>query len=110
MIAPTAPELECARQRFFIAVPLALPLIFALLYANFNSFSDAALVLVNVPLAATGGIAALLITALVPSLGFIPMALSNGAGAEVQRPLETVVIGGLTSTLPMYEWLADRKP
>ena len=39
-------------------------------------------------------------TALVASLGFIPMAVSTGAGAEVQRPLATVVIGGLiTSTL-----------
>jgi cobalt-zinc-cadmium resistance protein CzcA len=167
-------QLEIARQRLFIAVPLALLLIFALLYANFNSFSDAALALLNVPLAATGGVAALLLrgmplsisagvgfialfgiavlngvvlisyirqlranrlttaraieegattrlrpvlmTALVASLGFIPMALSNGAGAEVQRPLATVVIGGLiTSTLltllvlpTMYQWIADR--
>jgi cobalt-zinc-cadmium resistance protein CzcA len=52
-------------------------------------------------------------TALVASLGFVPMALSTGAGAEVQRPLATVVIGGIiTSTfltlvlLPvLYEWL-----
>lgn len=167
-------QLESARQRLMIAVPLALLLIFSLLYASFRSFSDAALVLLNIPLAATGGIAALLLrgmplsisagvgfialfgiavlngvvlisyirqlraeglsteraieegatvrlrpvlmTALVASLGFIPMALSTGAGAEVQRPLATVVIGGLvTSTLltllvlpTMYRWLAGR--
>src|SRR5690606_29099844 len=62
-----------------------------------------------------------LMTALVASLGFVPMALATGAGAEVQRPLATVVIGGIvTSTfltlvlLPtLYEWLemrAIRKP
>ena len=58
-----------------------------------------------------------LMTALVASLGFVPMALSHGAGAEVQRPLATVVIGGIiTSTfltlvlLPtLYEWLEGRK-
>jgi len=56
-------------------------------------------------------------TALVASLGFIPMAISTGAGAEVQRPLATVVIGGLvTSTLltllvlpSLYRWINDRK-
>ncbi len=59
-----------------------------------------------------------LMTALVASFGFIPMALSTSQGAEVQRPLATVVIGGLgTSTiltlvvLPMlYEWLEERWP
>jgi heavy metal efflux system protein len=167
-------QLESARQRLTIAVPLALLLIFSLLYASFTSFSDAALVLLNVPLAATGGIVALLIrrmplsisagvgfialfgiavlngvvlityirqlragglsadraveegatvrlrpvlmTALVASLGFVPMAISTGAGAEVQRPLATVVICGLvTSTLltllvlpTTYRWLAGR--
>jgi len=58
-----------------------------------------------------------LMTALVASLGFIPMALSHGAGAEVQRPLATVVIGGLiTSTaltllvLPaVYLWMGRRR-
>ena len=57
-----------------------------------------------------------LMTALVASFGFIPMAFSNGAGAEVQRPLATVVIGGLvTSTLltlivlpAIYLWLSKR--
>ncbi len=56
-------------------------------------------------------------TALVASLGFVPMAISVGAGAEVQRPLATVVIGGLiTSTLltlfvlpALYRWLEERK-
>jgi cobalt-zinc-cadmium resistance protein CzcA len=57
-------------------------------------------------------------TALVASLGFIPMAMSHGAGAEVQRPLATVVIGGLvTSTLltllvlpAIYPWFAKENP
>ena len=59
-----------------------------------------------------------LMTALVASVGFVPMALSTGAGAEVQRPLATVVIGGIvTSTfltllvLPaLYDWLESRIP
>jgi cobalt-zinc-cadmium resistance protein CzcA len=58
-----------------------------------------------------------LMTALVASLGFIPMALSEGAGAEVQRPLATVVIGGIVSStfltlflLPvLYRWLVARR-
>jgi len=57
-----------------------------------------------------------LMTALVASLGFIPMAISEGAGAEVQRPLATVVIGGIVSStfltlflLPLlYRWLVGR--
>jgi cobalt-zinc-cadmium resistance protein CzcA len=57
-------------------------------------------------------------TALVASLGFVPMAIASGAGAEVQRPLATVVIGGILSStfltlvlLPtLYEWLERRKP
>jgi cobalt-zinc-cadmium resistance protein CzcA len=59
-----------------------------------------------------------LMTALVASLGFVPMALSTSAGAEVQRPLATVVIGGLiTSTLltllvlpAIYRWFARERP
>ena len=168
-------QLESASRRLAIAVPAVLLLIFVLLYFNFGSFVPAALISLNVPLAATGGIMALLLrgmpfsisagvgfialfgiavlngivlltyvieihhsgapleeavergartrlrpvlmTALVASLGFIPMALSHGAGAEVQRPLATVVIGGLvTSTaltllvLPaMYLWLEKRR-
>jgi cobalt-zinc-cadmium resistance protein CzcA len=58
-----------------------------------------------------------LITALVASLGFIPLAVSHSAGAEVQRPLATVVIGGLmTSTLltllvlpALYQWIEQRR-
>ena len=154
-----------------IVVPLALFLIFVLLYTSFNSIRPALMIYLNIPLAATGGIIALflrglpfsisagvgfialfgvavlngvvlmsyilqmreqgmgareaalhgaeirlrpvLMTALVASLGFVPMALSHGAGAEVQRPLATVVIGGLiTSTLltlvvlpALYAWV-----
>jgi cobalt-zinc-cadmium resistance protein CzcA len=167
-------QLESASRRLAITVPAVLLLIFILLYFNFGSFVPALLISLNVPMAATGGIVALLLrgmpfsisagvgfialfgiavlngivlltyiierhksgapleeaveggsrtrlrpvlmTALVASLGFIPMALSHGAGAEVQRPLATVVIGGLiTSTaltllvLPaVYLWLARR--
>jgi cobalt-zinc-cadmium resistance protein CzcA len=167
-------QLQSATRRLAVAVPLALLLIYSLLYLNFHSSRTAALILLNVPLAATGGIVALLIrgmpfsvsagvgfialfgvavlngvvlvsyilelrqktndveeavfvgaltrlrpvlmTALVASLGFVPMALSHGAGAEVQRPLATVVIGGLmTSTLltllvlpTVYLWIEER--
>lgn len=159
-----------AMNRLLLVVPLALVIITGLLYMTFNSFKHAMLILVNVPFALVGGIAALwithlnlnlsasigfialfgvavlngvvlvssinqmrdsglplraaiqlgaarrlrpvLMTALVASLGFVPMALSTSMGAEVQRPLATVVIGGLvTSTgltlflLPiLYEW------
>jgi cobalt-zinc-cadmium resistance protein CzcA len=151
-------QLQSASQRLMIVVPAALTLIFVLLYFNFQDFMPALLIFLNIPLAASGGIVALLLrgmpfsisagvgfialfgiavlngivllthirelrhsgipieeaveqgartrlrpvlmTALVASLGFIPMALSHGDGAEVQRPLATVVIGGLiTSTL-----------
>jgi heavy metal efflux system protein len=151
-------NLQSASARLRILVPLALLLIFVLLYTTFNSMKLAALIFLNVPLAVTGGIFALalrgypfsisagvgfialfgvavlngvvllsyvvqrwsdglrgqeaaheaalarlrpvLMTALVASLGFVPMALATSAGAEVQRPLATVVIGGLlTSTL-----------
>ena len=149
-------NLQRASARLAIVVPLALFLIFTLLYTTFNSARLALLIFVNVPMAATGGIFALylrdmpfsisagvgfialfgvavlngvvlvsylkqlqddgvppaeaalqaaairlrpvLMTALVASLGFVPMALSTGAGAEVQRPLATVVIGGLISS------------
>jgi cobalt-zinc-cadmium resistance protein CzcA len=151
-------NLERASQRLLIVVPLSLLLIFLMLFATFNSVRQAALVFTGIPLAAVGGVFALLLrgmpfsisagvgfialfgvavlnglvmvsyinelrqqgralheavregamtrlrpvlmTALVASLGFIPMALASGAGAEVQRPLATVVIGGLfTATL-----------
>ena len=164
-----------AMTRLTIVVPLALLLIFLLLYSTFNSFPQAMLIIFNVPFALVGGVAALwlrglnlslsaavgfialfgvavlngvvmvsyinklrddgialrdavldgaslrlrpvLMTALVASLGFIPMALSTAPGAEVQRPLATVVIGGLiTSTgltllvLPtLYEILEEWK-
>ena len=151
-------QLISAAQRLQLVVPAALVLIFGLLLALFRSVKDAALVFSGVPLALTGGVAALLLrdlplsisagvgfialsgvavlngvvmlsfirtlraegrpvdeavregaltrlrpvlmTALVASLGFVPMAFNVGAGAEVQRPLATVVIGGvLSSTL-----------
>ena len=168
-------QLLQARQRLMFIVPLALLLIFMLIFAAFGSARQAALVFVSVPLAVTGGVAALwlrdmpfsisaavgfialsgiavlngimlvsfinqlrsegyslrdavmagsltrlrpkMMTALVASLGFVPMAISHGAGAEVQRPLATVVIGGIiTSTfltlvlLPaLYEWLEHKR-
>lgn len=168
-------QLQSASQRLMIVVPVALTLIFVLLYFNFESGLPALLIFLNIPLAATGGIVALLLrgmpfsisagvgfialfgiavlngivlltyirelrhqglpieeaveqgaqtrlrpvlmTALVASLGFIPMAVSHGAGAEVQRPLATVVIGGLvTSTLltllvlpALYKWIEQRR-
>ncbi len=152
-------NLEEAKQRLMVAVPLALALIFLLLYFTFHSFKQGLLIFTAIPLSAIGGIFALwirdmpfsisagvgfialfgvavlngivliaefnrlkskgdrsiqeivlkgtevrlrpvMMTALVASLGFLPMALSNGSGAEVQRPLATVVIGGLiTATL-----------
>ena len=70
-----------------------------------------------VPQAARKRMRAILMTALVAGLGFLPMALATSAGAEVQRPLATVVIGGLvTSTLltllvlpTIYEWFAGKR-
>ncbi len=147
-------NLNAAKQRLSIAVPVSLLLIFFMLYFAFNSIKHGLLIYSAIPLSAIGGIFALatrgmpfsisagvgfialfgvavlngivlvaefnrlkadgmqnlnrivvsgtkvrlrpvLMTALVASLGFMPMALSNGAGAEVQRPLATVVIGGL---------------
>ena len=149
-------NLVAARQRLMIVVPLALGLIFILLFATFSSLRHALLVFTGVPLALTGGVLALwlrdipfsisagvgfialsgvavlnglvmvsfinqlrregleshdaivqgsltrlrpvLMTALVASLGFVPMAIATGTGAEVQRPLATVVIGGIVSS------------
>jgi cobalt-zinc-cadmium resistance protein CzcA len=165
-----------AMTRLAVIVPLVLLLIIALLYASFGNGRQALLVMLNVPFALVGGIAALwarglnlnlsasvgfialfgiavlngvvliaylnqlrdegkplgeavregsetrlrpvLMTALVASFGFIPMAVATTAGSEVQRPLATVVIGGLmTSTvltlivLPvLYQWLEERWP
>lgn len=149
-------QLVSATQRLTIVVPIALLLIFLLLFMSLGSMPDALLVFSGVPLALTGGIIALLLrgiplsisagigfialsgvavlnglviitfieklrneghtileavskgaltrlrpvlmTALVASLGFVPMAIATGAGAEVQRPLATVVIGGIISS------------
>jgi len=160
-----------AKKRLSIVVPVALLLIFVLIFLSFRSLRQTVLIFLCVPLAITGGIFALhlrgmpftisagvgfialsgiavlngimlisfmnqlrqegktlreavvqgtllrlrpkLMTALVAALGFVPMALAAGAGAEVQRPLATVVIGGIISStfltlvlLPtLYEWL-----
>ncbi len=168
-------NLNRAAERLGLVVPLALLLIFALLYLSFGDGLHAGLIFTGIPFAAVGGVAALaargmpfsisagvgfialfgvavlnglvlisalnalreqgrplaeavragaasrvrpvLMTALVASLGFLPMALSTSAGAEVQKPLATVVIGGLlTSTvltlavLPMlYGWIEARR-
>ncbi|TJY62040.1 CusA/CzcA family heavy metal efflux RND transporter [Sinimarinibacterium sp. CAU 1509] len=151
----TFEQLTSAAQRLTIVVPIALLMIFGLLYLTFASVKDALLVFSGVPLALTGGILALwlrdiplsisagvgfitlsgvavlsgvvlvsmfrellsqnsalidavtegsltrlrpiLMIGLVASLGFLPMALNTGTGAEVQRPLATVVIGGILS-------------
>ena len=155
----TFENLEQASARLKIAVPIALLLIFSLLYFTFRSLKQATLIFTAIPMAAIGGVFALLLrgmpfsisagvgfialfgvavlngivlvgtfnqlakegfddiiervkegtkirlrpvlmTATVASLGFLPMALSSGAGAEVQKPLATVVIGGLiTATI-----------
>ncbi|MET3878387.1 CusA/CzcA family heavy metal efflux RND transporter [Chitinophaga sp. OAE865] len=152
-------NLKEANQRLAIAVPVALLLIFGLLYFTFHSVKQSLLIFTAIPMSAIGGVFALLLrglpfsisagvgfialfgvavlngivligefnrlkqsgmedlnsvvlngtatrlrpvlmTAFVASLGFLPMALATSAGAEVQRPLATVVIGGLiTSTL-----------
>jgi len=168
-------NLEAASERLAVLVPMALLLIFVLLYSTFGSARLATLIYLNVPLAVTGGLLALalrgypfsisagvgfialfgiavlngvvmvsyvvekrrqglgaqeaaregalvrlrpvLMTALVASFGFVPMALATSAGAEVQRPLATVVIGGLvTSTLltllvlpTIYSWFAEKR-
>ncbi len=149
-------NLQRARTRLAIVVPVALLLIFGLLYWTYGSIRDALLIFTGVPLAALGGVVALalrgmpfsisagvgfialsgiavlnglvlvstikrlrsegfelepaiiesgmsrlrpvLMTALVAAFGFIPMAVSSGVGAEVQRPLATVVIGGIISS------------
>ena len=149
-------QLVSATQRLMIVVPIALMLIFLLLFMSLGSAADAALVFSGIPLALTGGVAALLLrgiplsisagvgfitlsgvavlngliiiaaiqrlreegrplipavregallrlravlmTSLVAPLGFVPMAIATGPGAEVQRPLATVVIGGIISS------------
>jgi cobalt-zinc-cadmium resistance protein CzcA len=166
-------NLQRAQKRLVVVVPIALVLIFTLLYFTYGRALDAARVFTGVPFAAVGGIVALwlrgipfsisagvgfvalsgvsvlgdmvlvsairdllasgvplldaiqraaeqrlrpvLMTALVASLGFVPMALNTGIGAEVQRPLATVVIGGVVSStlltllvLPVLYAILDR--
>ncbi len=164
-----------AQARLMIVVPLSLGLIFLLLYFAFHSVGQAALIMLNVPLALIGGIAALfytgqylsvpgsigfialfgvavlngvvmvnainqrfeggaelhsaifegalsrlrpvLMTASIAALGLTPMLLATGVGSEVQRPLATVVVGGLASStlltlfvLPvLYAWFSKSK-
>ena len=168
-------NLAAASSRLMVAVPVALGLIFVLLYMAFGEVKASLLIFLNVPFAAVGGVVALglrdmpfsisaavgfialfgiavlngvvllatvkrlraegqsahdaafhgaerrlravFMTAMVAALGFLPMALSSGAGAEVQRPLATVVIGGLVTAtfltlfvLPtLYAWLFRRE-
>src|SRR5690554_900890 len=169
-------NLQSAKSRLMVAVPVALVLIFILLYFAFHSVKDALMVYSAIPLSAVGGILLLwirdlpfsisagvgfialfgiavlngivliehfkelkahgisdieerikrgtserlrpvLLTASAAALGFLPMAVSTNAGAEVQRPLATVVIGGLVSAtiltlvvLPViYSWVEQKK-
>jgi cobalt-zinc-cadmium resistance protein CzcA len=170
----TFEQLQSATERLRLVIPLALLLVFVLLFAMFGNLRDGLLVFTGIPFALTGGVLALwargiplsisaavgfialcgvavlnglvmltfirnlreqgrplesaieegalsrlrpvLMTALVASLGFVPMALATGTGAEVQRPLATVVIGGILSStaltllvLPiLYRWAHRR--
>lgn len=167
-------QLQSASQRLQIVVPVALLMVFTLLFMMFGNFRDGLLVFSGIPFALSGGIISLwlrdipmsisaavgfialsgvavlnglvmiafvrslreegmalakaiyegaltrlrpvLMTALVASFGFVPMAIATGTGAEVQRPLATVVIGGIISStmltllvLPILYWFAHRK-
>ena len=167
-------NLQSATKRLQIVIPVALLLVFTLLFVMFNNVKDGLLVFTGIPFALTGGIVALwlrdipmsisaavgfialsgvavlnglvmiafirslrdagrplndaiqegaltrlrpvLMTALVASLGFVPMAIATGTGAEVQRPLATVVIGGILSStiltllvLPLLYQIAHRR-
>ena len=167
-------NLQEARTRLAVVVPSALLLIFVLIFLAFGGVQQALIVYSGIPLALTGGVAALwlrgmpfsitaavgfialsgvavlnglvlvtyfnqlreqgrtiheavlegsftrlrpvLMTAFVASLGFVPMALATGAGAEVQRPLATVVIGGIVSStlltlivLPVLYWMLESR-
>lgn len=167
-------QLQSATHRLQIVVPLALTLVFTLLFMMFGNAKDGLLVFSGIPFALTGGLVALwlrdipmsisaavgfialsgvavlnglvmiafirslrdegmlldkaivegaltrlrpvLMTALVASFGFVPMAIATGTGAEVQRPLATVVIGGILSStmltllvLPILYWFAHYK-
>ena len=150
-------QMQRAQQRLMIVIPLAIILIFALLYTTFQSMRDAILIFTGVPFAAVGGIVALyvrdmpfsisagigfialfgiavlnglvlvsyirqltaegkpidgaiqeaglvrlrpvLMTTVTDALGFVPMMLATAVGAEVQRPLATVVVGGVISSM-----------
>jgi cobalt-zinc-cadmium resistance protein CzcA len=170
----TFEQLQSATARLQVVVPLALFIVFVLLFMMFNNVKDGLLVFTGIPFALTGGVIALalrgipmsisaavgfialsgvavlnglvmisyirtlreegmgldraithgaltrlrpvLMTALVASLGFVPMAIATGTGAEVQRPLATVVIGGILSStaltllvLPLLYRLVHRK-
>ena len=152
-------QLERAKTRLLVVVPVALAMIFILLYATYQNVTDTIRIFTGIPFAWVGGIFALwfrdmpfsisagigfialsgvavlddmilvsyvrglekkgwpleraleeaavtrlrpvLMTTLVASLGFLPMAFSTGVGAEVQRPLATVVIGGVISAMIM---------
>ena len=170
----TFEQLQSATERLQLVVPLALLMVFVLLFTMFGNVKDGLLVFTGIPFALTGGVLSLwareiplsisaavgfialsgvavlnglvmlsfirnlrdqglsledaihegaltrlrpvLMTALVASLGFIPMAIATGTGAEVQRPLATVVIGGILSStaltllvLPLlYRWAHRR--
>ncbi|MEP6735471.1 MAG: CusA/CzcA family heavy metal efflux RND transporter [Chryseolinea sp.] len=171
----TFENLQKAKARLAVAVPVSLALIFILLYFAFSSVKQSFMIYSSIPLAAIGGVLALLVrdmpfsisagigfialfgvavlngivlvaefnrlkkdgltdlneiimkgtntrlrpvlmTATVASLGFLPMALSHGSGAEVQKPLATVVIGGLISAtlltlfvLPVLYVIVERR-
>lgn len=162
-----------ANKRLMIVVPITLALVFIMLYANFGSLRNAALIMLNIPLALVGGIVglwltgqslsvpasigfialfgialenglvlvsslnelvrdgvsvaqasvraacarlrAVLMTAVTTALGLFPLLFASGTGSEVQRPLATVVVGGLvTATIltllvipALYQWFAD---
>jgi cobalt-zinc-cadmium resistance protein CzcA len=170
----TFEQLASAAKRLQVVVPLALLMVFVLLFTMFGNIKDGLLVFTGIPFALTGGVLSLwmrglplsisaavgfialcgvavlnglvmlsfirhlrdegksldeaiwqgaltrlrpvLMTALVASLGFVPMAIATGTGAEVQRPLATVVIGGILSStaltllvLPVLYRLAHRR-
>ncbi len=170
----TFEQLQSASKRLEVVVPLALLMVFGLLFMMFGNVKDGLLVFTGIPFALTGGVLSLwargiplsisaavgfvalsgvavlnglvmlsfirssreegkslddavwegavtrlrpvLMTALVASLGFVPMAIATGTGAEVQRPLATVVIGGILSStaltllvLPVLYRLAHRR-
>ncbi|EPF74230.1 MULTISPECIES: efflux RND transporter permease subunit [Acinetobacter] len=171
----TFEQMESATNRLMIVVPIALLMIFVMIYMALGNIRNSVLVFTGVPFSLTGGVIALalrdiplsisavvgfialsgvavlnglvlvsaiqrrleqgqelisavktgalerlrpvLITALVASLGFIPMALNVGIGSEVQRPIATVVIGGIISStlltliiLPtLYVWFNQKR-